>query len=600
MLSSRLSVILCAAGLPASVTLAAVVFGASALSPAPARAQLRFDPEQYHNHAEMEAFLRAAVEAYPRLASMKSIGKSYEGRELWVVALTNRDTGAPDAKPAVFIDGCLDSSEVVTCEGTLHSIHQFLVGYGADERITRILDTRTVYIAPRIMPDQTERYHSTPHQARSRSAAPWDEDGDGLKDEDPGDDLDGDGQVFQMRVEDPAGRLKISEDDPRLMVERAPDELEGTFYRVLIEGVDDDGDGEYNEDRLGGVDQNRNFPGNWQPVHIQGGAGPYPMWVQEIAALVEYLEGNRHIAAYVNHHCCGGVILRPSTTHGDAGLPTEDVNLLRLLGAKGLEATGYWLATSVYDWRWPRGSKDTKPSQTWRDPDGELVNDPRRGGGYPAYGGSIEFTYETLGLTSFATEQWRAAWDYDLDSNGEISDTERMAWNDQEFDGELFKEWTPFDHPELGRVEIGGWRKHSSPPEGRYLRDESERHHAFNLMMAEALPLLEIDGVEVDDLGGNVYRVKAGVRNTGLIPTATEMQKMVERAIPVKATLTADRVLEFLHGEAEAEVGHLPGAPHEAREIEWLVRVGGGGAVEFTVTVSAPNAGEDTASAMAG
>jgi hypothetical protein len=597
---SRLSMILRVARLPAAPTLLAGLSLAVSLPPTSARAQLTLDAERYHNHAEMEAFLRDAVATYPRLASVESIGKSYEGRDLWVVALTNRDAGAPETKPAVFIDGCLDSSEAVTCEGTLYSIQQFLLAYGADERITRILDTRTVYIAPRIMPDQTELYHTTPHQARSRSAAPWDEDGDGLEDEDAGDDLDGDGQVLQMRVEDPAGRLKVSEEDLRLMVERASDELEGTFYRVFLEGMDDDGDGEYNEDRHGGVDQNRNFPGNWEPVHIQSGAGPYPMWVQEIRALVEYLEANRHIAAYVNHHCCGGVILRPSTTHGDASLPNEDVELLRLLGAKGLEATGYWLATSVYDWRWPRGSKDTKPGQTWRNTDGELVNDPRGGGGYPAYGGSIEFTYETLGLTSFATEQWRAAWDYDLDGNGEISDTERMAWNDQEFGGERFEEWTPFDHPQLGRVEIGGWRKHGNPPPGKYLRDESERQHAFNVVMAEALPLLKIAGVEVEDLGGRVYRVKAKVRNTGLIPTATEMQKLVERAIPVNATLTANRELEFLHGEAEAEVGHLPGAPHEAREAEWLVRIRGEGAVVFTVTVGAPNAGRDAASLTAG
>lgn len=579
---------------------ALLVVLAAALEPASAAAQLAFDAERYHDHAEMEAFLREAVETYPELASLESIGESYEGRDLWVVTLTNRETGPPASKPALFLDGCLDSSEVVVCEGTLYSIQQFLNGYGADDRITRILDTRTVHVAPRIMPDQTEAYHSTPQRARSRSAAPWDEDGDGLKDEDPGDDLDGDGQVLRMRVEDPAGRFKVSEDDPRLMVERADDELEGTFYRVMLEGLDDDGDGEYNEDRLGGVDQNRNFPGNWEPVHTQGGAGPYPLWVQEIEALVRYLEENRNLAAYINHHCCGGVILRPSTTHTDEDIPDRDLALHRLLGARALDATGYWLATSVYDWRWPPGSGDNKPGQTWRDPDGELVNDPRSDHDYPAYGGSIEFTYETLGMTSFASEQWRAAWDYDQDDDGDISDAERMAWNDEEFGGELFREWTAHDHPQLGRVEIGGWKKHTSPPPGRYLRDESERQHAFNVMMAEALPLLEVTEVEAEDLDGGVYRVTAGVRNTGLIPTATEMQRMVERAIPVKATLSADRDLRFLHGEAAAEVGHLPAAPHEAEVVEWIVRVDGGGPVKFTVTASAPNAGEDTGTAGPG
>jgi len=582
---------------PALVVLS--LLGAGPPTAAPAAAQLSFDAERYHDHAEMEAFLREAVEAYPDLASLESIGESYEGRDLWVVTLTNRETGPPGSKPALFLDGCLDSSEVVVCEGTLYSIQQFLNGYGSDERITRILDTRTVHVAPRIMPDQTEAYHSTPQRARSRSAAPWDEDGDGLKDEDPGNDLDGDGQVLRMRVEDPAGRFKVSEDDPRLMVERADDELEGTFYRVLLEGVDDDGDGEYNEDRLGGVDQNRNFPGNWEPVHTQRGAGPYPLWVQEVDALVEYLEERRNIAAYLNHHCCGGVILRPSTTHTDETIPDRDLALHRLLGARALDATGYWLATSVYDWRWPPGSGH-KAGQTWRDAGGALVNDPRTDHDYPAYGGSIEFTYETLGMTSFASEQWRAGWDYDRDGDGEISDTERMAWNDEEFGGELFHDWTAYDHPELGPVEIGGWKKHTSPPPGRYLRDESERQHAFNVMLAEALPELEVVEVDVEDLGGDVHRVTAAVRNTGLIPTATEMQKRVERAIPVTATLSSDRDVDVLDPGTEVEVGHLPGAPHEAREVSWIVRVRGGGPARFTVSASAPNAGESTASGETG
>lgn len=573
---------------------------AGAVSVSPAASQLPLDPERYHDHAEMEAFLRAAAEAYPGLASLESIGTSYQGRDLWVMTMTNRETGPPESKPTLFLNGCLDASEVVVCEGTLYSIQRFLQGYGSDERITRILDTRTVQIAPRIMPDQTEHYHSTPHRGRSRSAAPWDEDGDGVADEDLGDDLDGDGQVLRMRVEDPAGDMKVSEEDPRIMVERAPDELEGTFYRVMLEGRDDDGDGEYNEDPLGGVDQNRNFPGNWEPVHTQRGAGPYPLWVQEIRALVEYLEEHRNIAAYIDHHCCGGVILRPPTTEADDAMPEGDLALHRLLGARAMDATGYWLATSVYDWRWPPGSEDTKPGQTWRNPDGELVNDPRDGGSYPAYGGSIEFTYATLGMTSFASEQWRAGWDYDRDGDGEISDLERMAWNDEEFDGELFKEWTAFEHPQLGTVEIGGWRKHTSPPPGRYLRDESERQHAMNVMMAEALPHVDVSAVDVEDLEGGVYRITAEVRNTGLIPTATVMQEMVERALPVKAVLSADRELRFLHGEAEVEVGDLPAAPHEAEEVTWVVRVEQPGSVRFTVTARAPNAGEDSGSARAG
>lgn len=618
----------------------------------PAAAQLPISFDRYHNYQEMTAFLRQAEARYPDLARLSSIGKSYQGRDLWLLTVTNFRTGAPEAKPAIYINGCLDSSEVVTCEGVLYTIQQLLERYGQDPRITRLVDTRTFYLVPWIMPDHTELYHTSPYRARSLSAEPVDEDDDGKLDEDPEDDVDDDGHIVQMRVKDPAGQWKISDKDPRLMVRRRPGELEGTFYRILTEGKDDDDDGKYNEDTHGGIDPNRNYPGNWAPVHTQRGAGPYPLYVQEVRAEVEFLERQPNIAAYINHHCCGGVILRPSTTHDDSKIPEDDLRLLRLIGAMALDATGYWLATSVYDWRWPAGTPDTKRTQTWRRPDGTLANDPRNaespGGApafaeppaptstsitsppdlppalasaasapdhhltsarppavspgrdaYPAYGGSIEFTYQLLGLTSFATEQWRAAHDHDLDKNGEISDLERLDWNDKQFKGALFIPWNPFQHPQLGPVEIGGWKKHTSPPPGRYLEDENRRQLAFNLMLAELLPSVKVREVEAEPLGNGLYKVAAKVANEGLIPTATEMQKRVRRAKPVEASLTANRALEFLAGKEKISLGHLPGAPAEPASTEWIVRVKEPGPVEFTVTATAPNAGQDAKSVTA-
>ncbi len=86
------------------------------------------------------------------------------------------------------------------------------------------------------MPDATELDLTTPQNARSLSVEPMDEDGDGKKDEDLDDDVNGDGHVVQMRVRDPNGDWKVSDKDPRLMVRRRPGEAEGPFYRVMLEG----------------------------------------------------------------------------------------------------------------------------------------------------------------------------------------------------------------------------------------------------------------------------------------------------------------------------------------------------------------------------
>lgn len=593
----------------------------------PASAQLPLTFDRYHGFDEMTAFLRQAAAAHPDLAALASLGRSHQGRELWLLTLTNRKTGPPEEKPALLIDGCLDSSEVVTSEGVLYTIKHLLDGYGRDPRITRILDRRTLYLVPRMMPDQAELYLTTPHNARSLSAEPMDEDGDGRADEDPDDDVNGDGHVLQMRVKDPDGDWAISPRDPRLMVRRRPGDLEGTFYRVLIEGRDDDGDGRYNEDRLGGVDPNRNFPGNWAPVHVQNGAGPYPLYVQEVRALVEFIEKHRNIAGYLNHHSSGGVVLRPSTTHDDSTIPAADLRLLRALAARALDETGYWLATSVFDWRWPPGAPDTKPGQTWRRPDGILANDPREaagaGGGfggdelvgsgaldaaaehvvppaegddphaYAAYGGSIEFTYEMLGIVSYASEQWRVAWDHDLDRNGAITDLERLDWNDRHFGGSLFAAWTPFRHPQLGEVEIGGWKKFttSSPPPGKYLEDESARQLRFNLMMADMLPEIGVESAVATPLGGGLYRVNARIRNAGYLPTATQAMVRVRRAAPVTATLIVKGDVEFIGRPAAQALGHLEGAPAGLATAEWIVRAKSGAPLEASVAASTPTAG---------
>ncbi len=593
--------------------------------PATARAQLSIAFDKYHSFAEVTAFLQEAAQKYPDIARLSSIGKSYQGRDLWLLEITNRRTGRAEEKPALYVNGCLDSAEVVTTEGVLYTIRKLLEGYGKDRGITEIIDSRALYIVPRVMPDQAEVYITTPLRARSRSARPEDDDGDGRFDEDADDDVDGDGHIVQMRVKDPKGEWTISSKDPRLMVRRKAGELEGAFYRVLVEGKDDDGDGRYNEDPLGGVDPNRNYPGNWKPAHIQPNAGPYPLYVQEVRAEVEFLEAHPNIAAYVNHHSSGGVVLRPSTTHEDATVPAGDLRTLKTIAAMLLDASGYWLATSVYDWRYPPGTPDTKPGQTWRRPDGSLANDPRDAAGgtfgalaspaaagvpgaadedvvaaaeggetfaYHAWGGSIEFTYEILGIISYASEQWRVAFDHDLDRDGVITDVEQLAWNDKQFGGSLFVNWKPFRHPQLGEIEIGGWKKNStsSPPPGRYLEDESERQFQFNLLMSKLLPRITISELKSSPLGNGLFKVVAQIENAGYIPTATEMQQTLRRIPAATAVLTGTNV-EVLGGGTRQEIGHLKGGPSAPVMAEWVVRAAGSGPASVTVTASVVTGG---------
>ncbi|HMM42966.1 MAG TPA: M14 family zinc carboxypeptidase, partial [Thermomicrobiales bacterium] len=186
------------------------------------KTERQIDISRFHTYDELTALLKGLVETYPTLATLESIGQSHEGRQIWLVTITNQETGAADDKPAMYIDGNIHAGEVTGCNVALYTAEMLLAGYGNDADTTELLDTRTFYIAPRVQPDGAELYLTTPYTLRS-SVREWpagDPD-EGLTPED----IDGDGLILQMRVKDPKGEWLVSEHDERLMVKRRPDEL---------------------------------------------------------------------------------------------------------------------------------------------------------------------------------------------------------------------------------------------------------------------------------------------------------------------------------------------------------------------------------------
>jgi len=443
----------------------------------------------------------------------------------------------------------------------------------------------------------SERHHKTPMRPRDSTMRPWDDDQDGQFDEDGPDDLDGDGQALQMRAEDPAGGWVTDEADPRLMRRRKPED-EGPFYSVYSEGLDDDNDGDYNEDWPGGVDPNRNYPGNWSLQ--QGGSGPYPGSEVELRAMLDFIYSHPNIAASQHLHSSGGVILRPPSVP-DRTLPARDLNLYIALAEQGLAITGYNLATSVYDWNWPAGAQNTRRGQLWRNREGDIQGMAPFDGSnnygqipgvddtYAAYGGSIDGLYELFGILAFANEIYRFG--EDLDGDGRISPAEQLQYDDEHMNGDVFKEWTAFAHPTLGTVEIGGWKKfgQNNPLPGDLPR-EIERNVDFILMQARATPLLAITGVEQTDLGDGIYRLKATVSNTGFQPTELAVREETGRAVPVRALLQPGDEVTLLDEKAHRELGQLRG--HAETDVTWLVRGNAGATV--TVTVHHPKGGRAT------
>ena len=582
----------------------------------------KYDFYHYYDYEELTSYLRDMNDAFPNLTELSTLATTDMGRSVWLLTINNPETGRAEDKPGLYIDQ-IHAGEVIAGMSNLYTIWYLLDNYGKDDYVTSIVDRNVWYMVPRLDMDGAEAYLK--HRPAGEDPDPQDSDGDFLFDEDPTEDIDGDGFIVQMRQEDPLGEWKLSEVDPRAMVRRAPDDLDGTFYKLYAEGIDNDDDGSLNEDPFAtGFLSNRNYPFNWKTEAGQGGGKSFPMQEGVTYAEVQFLYAHPNIAVYVQSHCCGRVILRPPTTGVDTEFPfTEDLQLYQIAAARALDRSGWDLATSVYEWNWPRGAPNTKRNQVYRGKDGELKNLPevlqpeerietepgsgetpgfysasgeneyQSDRGYFAWGSSLETAYNMYGIFAFADEHW-AQPDYNKD--GEISDLERLRWSDEEMGGAAFVDWHAFDHPTLGRVEIGGFVRHKmSPPEGELIQKECEMGNAYKIYLANLTPRLSIKS-EIEDKGEGVYEVVLSVENAGFLPTALQQAQSVGISPKLALVLDVepDDNLEILFGEEKLALAHIDGNS-ESAELTYIVRKKNpSDEASLRVTVAAPRAGKDT------
>ncbi len=532
-------------------------------SPPTSRAQeaplIVFD--HYHTLSEIQVYLEALAVRYPELVTLHEIGRSRGGRPIWAVDVNDPSTGLAEDKPGFYVDGNIHGGEVLGGEGALAFLDRILRGFGTDAGIAALVESRAFYIVPIVNPDGRAISVDTPENHRW-NVRPTDEDGDGLVDEDPPEDLDGDGRMLQMRIPDPDGAWAVDANDPRRMVRIRQTADTTPRYQVVTEGVDNDGDGRFNEDRVGGVDLNRNFPANWSAA--QFASGPFPLSEPETHALVTYITARPNIAAIHTFHTSGGLILRfPTLGDQDFGFPSADIEEYRGIAEDGVVLTGY------------QNFAVEKQSIV------DLMS--------PGHGVFNDWGSKVFGVLSMTTEMWAHA-------IGQGSEA-LFRWNDRVLDGGGFIDWYPFDHPDLGSVELGGWDRWStsSPPESM-MADEIERNVDWVLTFAEKTPqvaILDASATRVGD--GDVIRIEAVVANVGWMATATaHAVESLGTAKPVRISIELDNAA-LASGDPVVDLGVLPGThggSPERRDVSWSVRaLDDSRPVTITVIVTSEKAG---------
>ena len=540
--------------------------------------------DRYYSYDEMTLRLQALVAAYPHLATLTSLATTFDGRSVWAVEITNRDTGPGAEKPGYYIDAQIHAEEHATSATALYAVWHLLVNYGVDEEVTRLVNAQVFYILPRINPDGAELALRPPfyNWCGNGRFLPGADRVEGLI---PGD-IDGDGFIVWMRVPDSRGEWKKSPRNPDVMVQRAPGEEGGIYYRLYPEGTIRNYDGcEVPIERPFDGNMNRNFPRNWSPQEY--GAGEYPLSEPEAAGMARFILAHPNICGMCAYHTHGGIILRPSMTRPDSAMGARDINLYQQIGKVGTELTGY-PTISIYEEFTPDKSK------------------PRRGG-------LMDWTYEELGIISFGTELW------DLERAAEVEKVGYMNLypRTEEIQHRIYdyvvqhvgergwRAWKAFDHPQLGAIEIGGmvniW-SYRNPPEA-LLAEMCRKNVLFNLRHAAAAPRVQIDSCEVTALGAGLHKVRAIVSNHGYLPTNLSDVAIENKvAKPVRVSIAVEGG-ELLMNPHTVELGHIAGRNERlypwspwgqqwtatARATEWLVRVEGHGSI--TVTAASEKAG---------
>ncbi len=440
----------------------------------------------------LHRILRELHQAYPQLAELVELGKSYEGRSILALEVTNEATGPAREKPAMYIDGNIHGNEVQAGDVVAYTAWMLLESYGKVDRITKLLDEKAFYLVPTINPDGRDHWFenpANPHLFRG-GVVPVDNDGDGRFDEDGPDDMDGDGHITSMRIKDEWGRHEPDPDFPDFLLREVDRDEKGSYRQLGWEGFDNDGDGQINEDGPGGYDPNRNWPWGWQPESVQYGAHDYPFSLPNTRAVSNYVAARPNIAAVQTYHNAGGMILRGPGQEGGI-LASEDDAVLRFIAERGEEMLPHYESLVVWD---------------------DL---------YTVWGGEFDWFYGGLGILSFTNEMWdRDNYFRRSAASGADGQRESQTFRDLVLMGEGWTPWTEFDHPQYGRVEIGGTPKNfGRVPPGFLLEEELHRNTVFTLYHAECMPRVRIAGVETENLGGGLRRLWVTVENEGVIPS---------------------------------------------------------------------------------
>ena len=511
--------------------------------------------DRYLELSEIDAWLQGLAADLPGWVRLDELGRSGEGRPIWMLTI---GAAGPDLhhRPAFWVDAGTHCAEWAGVSAAVDAIARWVTG-ALDGSLAPWLRQHSICVIPVVSPDGYEAMMRGAAYIRSNLRPP--PEGAHRSGWSP-EDMDGDGVVRWMRWRHPAGPFVADPAVPlHLRARRLGDDPADAFF-MAEEGrfLAWDGVRWSAAPREHGLDLNRNFPGAWAPASMFGmDAGAFPGSAPEARALLDALHARPQVAAAISLHTFTGALL-VAPYRADGPLPDADLRLMRALADDAVLGTGYRVI-------------QVHPDFTY---------DPKA----PIRGVWADTLATVFGLPGYTLEVWdpfapagvRPAHAGRFFRDPEPDVLQAVVRHYQGCPGTMA--WTPFDHPQLGPVEIGGLdlqRTLRNPPEAD-LAAELDRVFPILDRARRALPRLEVRA-RVVDRGAGRARIDVEVENMGFLPTpGLAHAAAIGRVPPVRVDVPgAERpVVELgdLDGWGSARVGpgslplmpQLPAGGHRA------------------------------------
>ena len=524
----------------------------------------------YLDHDALTEALEDLESAHGDVVTLESFARTHADRDVWKLTLGSPQGRDLDERPALLIVANLEGNRLAGSTVAVRMVEELAAGYGQDDAVTELLDERTVYVLPRMNPDGAELAWSMPGYELPYKPHPDAPDDGGLNVRERGEDLSGNGLVQLMRVEDPDGTLIADPDEPRLLREADAARAERGEYRVYVEGIDPEDADAYVPMGSDGVNLNRNFPHEY--LYYQPHVGPHQVSEPETRALADFMYEQVNIAAVFTFSAYDNLrsVTAPDRT------PPEDV----APGPPNIPENLHSDDRPYYEFISERFEEVTGLT----------------GDGEPDEGGSFsQFAYYQVGIPSFTTPVWTvpptaeqggeasagegAALPVATGGSGSVVgggaiDEQAAQWlahfDDNGLDG--FVEWEEAEHPDLGTVEVGGFRPNArvNPP-----AEEAEALAAdfadFAVWLGGQLPEVSLEEPVIEPRGDHVYEVTATVVNDEYLPTHLDMGVDVRTNRPVTARLMPTDGVTVLSGDPQQQIDRL-GGMGDRHTFTWLVQ----------------------------